>query len=329
VTVIEGLVGAVILAVLVLYAVLGGADFGGGVWDLLASGPRRDAQRDAVARAIGPIWEVNHIWLILAVVLLFVCFPTVYAELSIALHLPFTLLLLGIVLRGSAFVFRAYDHAPGAERWWGRVFAGASTMSPLFLGVSVGAIASGRASHGTPDPWAAWWAPMPLAVGGFALCLVVFLAATYLCAATDGDLREDFRARALIAWAVAGGAAWGVLALAPGGAPFVWARVADQPLAPLALGAVVVASVAPAAALWRRRWRVARAAAVIHVAAVVASWGGAQFPYLIPPTLTVHDAAAPSGVLTTTVVVLVGGLFVLVPAYVWLLRTFRASSLGG
>jgi cytochrome d ubiquinol oxidase subunit II len=133
----------------------------------------------------------------------------------------------------------------------------------------------------------------------------------------------------LIAWAVAGGAAWGVLALAPGGAPFVWARVADQPLAPLALGAVVVASVAPAAALWRRRWRVARAAAVIHVAAVVASWGGAQFPYLIPPTLTVHDAAAPAGVLTTTVVVLVGGLFVLVPAYVWLLRTFRASSLGG
>jgi cytochrome d ubiquinol oxidase subunit II len=87
--------------------------------------------------------------------------------------------------------------------------------------------------------------------------------------------------------------------------------------------------VAPAAALWRRRWRVARAAAVIHVAAVVASWGGAQFPYLIPPTLTVHDAAAPAGVLTTTVVVLVGGLFVLVPAYVWLLRTFRASSLGG
>ncbi len=105
----EWFIGGVMMAALVLYALLGGADFGGGVWDLLASGPRKREQRALIERVIGPIWEANHVWLILVVVLLFTAFPPAFAAISIALHVPLTLFLVGVVFRGSAFSFRSYD----------------------------------------------------------------------------------------------------------------------------------------------------------------------------------------------------------------------------
>src|ERR671918_1010553 len=111
------------LAGTVTYAVLGGADFGGGVWDLFASGPRREEQRDAIAHAMGPVWEANHVWLIFVIVILFSAFPLAFEALSIALYIPFHLVLLGIILRGAAFVFRAYSPQSAlAVRGWGSVF---------------------------------------------------------------------------------------------------------------------------------------------------------------------------------------------------------------
>ncbi|HEY8923403.1 MAG TPA: cytochrome d ubiquinol oxidase subunit II, partial [Polyangia bacterium] len=141
----EILLGLIIVAALVLYLALGGADFGGGVWDLLAVGPRRAAQRQAIERAIGPIWEANHVWLILVVVILFTAFPRGFAAITTALHVPLTLFLLGVVLRGSAFTFRATDlnHDRGQVRW-GLAFSLASVAAPWLLGATVGAIASGR-----------------------------------------------------------------------------------------------------------------------------------------------------------------------------------------
>src|SRR3954466_13122177 len=111
--------GGVMVVALVIYVLLGGADFGGGVWDLLASGPRRDAQRALIEKAIGPIWEANHVWLILVVVVLFGSFPAAFAAISIALHVPITLFLIGVVFRGSAFTFRAYDERDDRhqKRW--------------------------------------------------------------------------------------------------------------------------------------------------------------------------------------------------------------------
>src|SRR5215213_5245590 len=140
----------VLAAVLALslnaYVLFAGADFGGGVWDLLASGSSRERQREVVGHAIGPIWEANHVWLILAIVLTFSCFPPVFARLGTVLHIPLTLMLVGIVLRGSAFTFRTYDEAHDAvQRRWGRIFAGASLVTPVLLGVCIGAVASGRA----------------------------------------------------------------------------------------------------------------------------------------------------------------------------------------
>ena len=127
------------------YVLFGGADFGGGVWDLLASGPRRNRQREVIAHALGPIWEANHVWLILAIVLTFTCFPPVCARLGTVLHIPLTLMLIGIVLRGSAFTFRTYDSQHDAtQRRWGRIFSSASVITPVLLGVSIGAVAAGR-----------------------------------------------------------------------------------------------------------------------------------------------------------------------------------------
>ena len=128
-----------------LYFLFGGADLGGGVWDLLASGPRAARQRAAVERAIGPIWEVNHIWLIFVVVILFAAFPPAFAAMAVALHVPLTLFLVGVVLRGAAFAFRGFDtRGDVAERRWGLVFSAASTVAPLLLGMAVGALVSGR-----------------------------------------------------------------------------------------------------------------------------------------------------------------------------------------
>jgi cytochrome d ubiquinol oxidase subunit II len=144
------LLAGIILIALNAYVLLGGADFGGGVWDLLARGPRKARQRELIAHAIGPVWEANHVWLILAVVLLFTCFPAAFARLAIALHVPLTLVLIGIVLRGSAFTFRSYGGEQEQEKYWGRVFAVASLVTPVLLGVAVGAVASGAVGEGGP-----------------------------------------------------------------------------------------------------------------------------------------------------------------------------------
>ena len=198
--------GTMVLA-LNAYVLLGGADFGGGVWDLLARGHDREAQRALIARVIGPIWEAHHVWLILVVVLLFTGFPTAFAHLATALHLPITLMLVGVVLRGSAFTFRSYDRSrDDVQRRWGRIFSVASLLPPVILGVCLGTVASGRVPmDGTPTggfvaryvlPWAG--SPFPWAVGALTLVLVAQLAATYLTLEAQGAaLRETFRRRAL------------------------------------------------------------------------------------------------------------------------------------
>src|SRR5579862_9383402 len=142
---LELIVAIFILLSLILYALMGGADFGGGMWDLLATGPRAKLQRKAVAEAIGPIWEANHVWLILVIVLLFTGFPRGYSAMMTALDIPLTAMLIGIVLRGAAFAFRKYDsQAEAAQRRWSVVFGAASFFAPFCQGITLGALATGR-----------------------------------------------------------------------------------------------------------------------------------------------------------------------------------------
>jgi len=329
---------ALMLAALMAYAVTGGADFGGGVWDLLATGPRRAAQRGLIERAIAPVWEANHVWLIFVVVVLFTAFPSVYARVSTVLHLPLTALLLGIVARGSAFVFRQYGAR--AERTWGRVFAVASVVTPLMLGVVLGAVTAGDLGDGALSAAdgrdfaavyvAPWLRPFPLAVGALALTLFAFLAATYLAweaEAREGDaaLAGDFRVRALVAGVLLAPAALVAALLARTAAPAFAARFTGSSWSwPLQLVTGVVA-VTALAALARRRYRLARAAAIAQVALILGGWGLAQRPFLIAPDLTIAAAQAPRATLALVIPVALAGMLILVPSLYWLFRVFKSS----
>ncbi len=324
------LLGAAILAALVAYALFGGADFGGGIWDLLASGPRKREQRALVERAIGPIWEANHVWLILVVVVLFTAFPPAFAAISTTLFTPLVLLLLGIVLRGAAFTFRTYDWPDDAvQRRWGLVFSVASVLAPMMLGIAVGAIASGRlrvAEDGRPlsEPLA-WLSPFPVAVGLFACALFAFLAAVYLAVEAEGELAEDFRRRALGAGAAVFGAALLAAALSWAEAPLVFAGLTARLWsAPLHLG-TGAAAVTAFAALLGRRWRLARLAAAAQAALIVLGWGASQYPYLLVPDVTLASASAPRETQLLLLGALGLGALALFPSLWLLFRVFKGE----
>lgn len=312
------------------YVLFGGADFGGGVWDLLATGPRRGRQREVIAHAIGPIWEANHVWLILAIVLTFSCFPAVYARLGTVLHIPLTLMLIGIVLRGSAFTFRTYDSQHDAvQRRWGRIFASASVITPVLLGISIGAVASGRVgaepggSFMQQFVWS-WLTPFGLGVGLLALTLFAFLAAVFLTLETrDRQLSDDFRLRALwsgVAVFVASGL---VLLLSHEAAPLVRSGLIGSPWSvPLHL-ATGVAAIAVFATLWLRQYRLARLAVGLQVSLIFWGWPLAQYPFLLPPTYTVENSAAADGTLRLTLIVLAGGALLLLPSLWYLFQIFK------
>jgi len=313
------------------YVLFGGADFGGGVWDLLASGPRRNRQREVIAHAIGPIWEANHVWLIFAIVLTFSCFPPVAARLGTVLHVPLTLMLIGIVLRGSAFTFRTYgSQHDAAQQRWGRIFSSASVITPILLGVSIGAVASGRVGQETPGGFVPqyvepWLTPFAFSVGLLALALFAFLAAVFLTLETnDQDLCEDFRRRALGSGIAVFLASALVLLLSRRQAPLVMAGLMASPWAlPLHL-ATGISAIAALAALWFRRFRLARIAAGLQVSLIFWGWPLAQYPQLVPPGFTIEGSAAPPGTLRALLIAIPLGGVVLVPSLWYLFHVFKS-----
>jgi cytochrome bd ubiquinol oxidase subunit II len=302
------------------------------VWDLLAWGPRRKQQRELIAEAIAPIWEANHVWLIIVIVILFTAFPPAFAAIATALHIPLTLMLIGIVLRGAAFTFRSYDkQTDNVQRRWGSVFAIASLVTPILLGVVVGAIAAGRIrlERGFVRTGfvRSWLAPFPLAVGLFALALFAFLAAVYLTVeARDAALREDFRARALAAALVVGLLALVVFLLSAAGAPLIRARLSQSwwtwPLQII----TAVCAVSAIYALWTRRWQWARVSAAAQVTLILWGWGAAQFPYLVVPDLTIHNTAGAPLTLRLVTGVLLVGVLLLFPSFYYLFRVFKRDA---
>ncbi len=328
---------AVLLALaLNAYVLLGGADFGGGVWDLFATGPRRARQREVIAHAIGPIWEANHVWLILAIVLAFTCFSPAFARVMTVLHIPVSLMLVGIVLRGSAFTFRTYDDEhDAAQRRWGRIFSIASVVTPLLLGVCIGAVATGRVVAPTAGGFAErfvepWLSPFPIGVGVLTVTLFGFLAAVYLTLEShDRELVEDFRRKALGAGVAVFLASGLVLVLSLSGAPLMSSGLMVSRWAlPLHL-ATAAAAVAVFAALWYRYFRAARVAAALQVSFIFWGWVASQYPYLVPPDITVSSAAAPAVTLRLTLGALAAGALVLVPSMLYLFRVFKSGPADG
>ena len=320
-----------LLVALVLYAVLGGADYGGGVWDLLASGPRAGEQRRLIEGAIGPVWEANHVWLIFMIVLLFTAFPHAFAALSTALHIPLTLMLLGIVLRGTSFTFRQYHRQDDpVQQRWGRLFAISSVFTPVMLGICIGAISTGsiRVQDGTVTSGflRPWLGLFPFAVGLFAVALFAFLAAVYLTVeATDEALREDFRRRALAAAVATGALALTVYLLSYETAPLVRVGLTHRPWSlPLHIitGLFALGTIG---ALWRRRFQLARVLAVGQIGLILGGWALSLYPFLVPPDISIIQAAAPLSVLRPVLWGTALGLLILVPSFLYLFRLFKGG----
>ena len=317
----------VLVVALNLYALSGGADYGGGVWDLLARGPRAARQRDLVEHSIAPIWEANHVWMILVIVVLFTGFPPAFARIATYLHVPLLLMLLGIVARGAAFSFRSYGSPEArAQRLWGRVFAVSSLITPLLLGTVLGAIASGSL-EAQPRSMAAFFTPwigiFPFAVGLYALVMFAFVAAVYLCVeAGEEDLREDFRRQALISGVGLGVLAVAVLAAAGLRAPEILHDLTRTRWSWALHGATALAALAGLAALWTRRYRLARAAVVVQVSLILWGWAFSQYPHLVKPDLTIDAAAAPDVTLRLLLGALAAGTVLLLPSFLYLYRVF-------
>ncbi|MGE5591336.1 MAG: cytochrome d ubiquinol oxidase subunit II [Bacillota bacterium] len=315
---------------LTAYAFLGAADFGGGLWDLLATGPRAGERRRLIARAMGPVWEANHVWLIFAVVLLFSGFPTVFSTLSIALFMPLHLVLLGIVLRGAAFVFRSYGPPQSAvSRVWASVFGAASIVTPFLLGVSLGAVSSGviRVVNGQVQAnlARAMLSPFSLVVGLLTLMLGAYLAAVYLTLEGEGQVREDFRRRALAAGLAVAALAAALLPLMQSTVPWLAANLLHPRSLPL-LAAGALAAAVSFWALWTQRFYLARFTAVAEVITLFWGWSLAQFPYLVYPDLTLLNAAAPPHVLEFLLRIVPWGLAVLLPSLALLFYVFKGEN---
>jgi cytochrome d ubiquinol oxidase subunit II len=272
------------------------------------------------------------------VVVLFTAFPPAFATIATALHIPITLMLIGIVLRGTAFTFRSYDvQRDDVQRRWSLVFSVASIITPILLGTILGAIASGtiRVENGSVASgfFRSWLAPFPLAVGLFALALFAFLAASYLTVEAEQresgtasrKLEEDFRTRALIAGVAVGLLALIVFILAGTGAPTVRAGISRTWWA-LALH-IVTAIFATSAfvALWTRRYKLARICAAAQVTLILLGWALAQYPHLVEPDVTITSAAAPAITLELLLAALAAGALLLFPSYYYLLRVFKAE----
>ena len=328
---LELLIGGAILVSLTFYALLAGADYGGGVWDLFARGPRATEQRALIAHAIGPIWEANHVWLILVVVILFTAFPPAFATIATALHIPLTLLLIGIVLRGSAFTFRTYDsQRDRVQQRWSRIFSIASIITPILLGVTVGAIASGKIQleSGTfvSRFIRPWLAPFPFATGFFALSLFAFLAAVYLTLeTTDRGLQEDFRLRALLSAVSVGVFALIVFLLAGIYAPKIRVGISASLWAIPLLSATAGCAVGALGALWKRKYRLARLFAGGQVTLILWGWALAQYPYIVEPNISLYSAAAPRETLRLLLIALSLGALVLFPSFYYLFRVFKGK----
>lgn len=324
----EAMAALVVLG-LCAYGVFAGADFGGGILDALARGPRREAQREAISRAMGPVWEANHVWLIFVIVLLFTGFPRAFYALVEGLFVPFHLALIGITLRGAAFVFRAYGpREPGSLRRWGRVFGVASVLTPVLLGMCLGAVSSGEIRVGFDGEVTAgegaWRSPLALMTGLFALSLCAYLAAVFLTVETEGELRDDFRRHALEIGT-------GVVALSAVLIPWVFLAAPHLGAGLLSLRALPALVLGGAGALasgyglYGRRFELARAAAVVQVGCLLAGWALALSPFMIYPDVSIEGSAAPPATLIAVLWTIPPGLALLLPSLWWLFRVFKSS----
>jgi cytochrome d ubiquinol oxidase subunit II len=308
------------------YAVLGSADFGAGFWDLTAGGARRGGRvRGMVQHAMSPVWEANHVWLIFVLVVVWTAFPVAFGSIFSTLAVPLFLAALGIIFRGAAFALRGQAATIREARVLGALFASSSVLIPFCLGAAIGGIASGRVPVGNAagDVWSSWLNPTSILIGAIGVVTGGHLAAVFLAAdsrrAGLEDLVASFRARALGSGVLAGGLALaGLLVVRSDARDLFDGLTSGAGLAcVLVSGAAGLTTIALVAG---GRHEPARFVAALSVAAVVAGWAFAQRPYVLPPELTLDEAAAPDATLAAVLAGLGIGALILVPSLVLLYR---------
>ena len=330
---LAGVVAAITFIGVITYAVFAGADFGSGIWDLTAGDARRGApMRTLIDHSIGPVWEANHVWLIFVLVYLWTGFPAAFAAICETLFVPLMLAGLGIVLRGSAFAFRKFAPSIAQARIFGAIFASSSVVTPFVLGTIAGAVVAGRVPlDGSGDRWTSWTGPASLVGGVLAVLTTAFLAAAFLTAEAarehDVALQAACRRRALWSGSVAGVAALvGVIPLRDG-APHLFDRLTGRALPVIAVS--IAGGAFALVELWRDRPTRARIGAVIAVAAVIAGWGVAQYPWMLLDTATIAETAGNPATLWALLVVFGIAAVTVVPALGYLLVLTQRAAWAG
>jgi cytochrome d ubiquinol oxidase subunit II len=317
--------GFVILGI-AAYAVFGSADFGAGFWDLTAGGAEKGGRvRGMIQRSMAPVWEANHVWLIFVLVIVWTAFPTAFGSIFSTLYIPLFIAAIGIIFRGTAFVLRGQAATINEARVLGALFASSSVLIPFSFGAVLGGIASGRVEVGNAvgDPIDSWLNPTSALIGVDAVVTGAFLAAVYLAGdsvrAEQPDLARAFRTRALLTGAASGVAALGGLFVVRDDAPMLYDGLASGG----GLAMVVVSGLAgliSLALVWFERYGIARVTAAGAVIAIVVGWALAQDPYVLPPSLTLDEAAAAQATLEATVIVVALGMLILGPSLWFLYR---------
>ncbi|MFF4810124.1 cytochrome d ubiquinol oxidase subunit II [Micromonospora chersina] len=300
------------------YAVLGGADYGAGFWDLTAGGARRGRHsRHLIDQTLAPVWEANHVWLIFCLVMLWTGFPSAFAAIMTTLYIPLGLAALGIVVRGSGFAFRKVVVKTDHQRATGAAFATSSVITPFFLGTVAGGIASGRVpADGHGDPVTSWINPTSLLGGVLAVGVCAFVAAVFLTAEArtraDARLEGWFRRRAQASAVATGAVALAGIAILHADAGRLFDGLTGRGL-PLVLVSAAC-GLASVFLLHRAPPRLLQALAVGAAGTVVIGWGVAQYPYLLGTHLRVGEAAAPDATLASLTLVAAAALLLVVPA---------------
>ena len=302
-----------------LYAVFGGADFGAGLWDLLAGGAESgERPRAQIQRSLTPVWEANHVWLIFILVVLWTAFPEAFSAVMTTLYVPISLAAVGIVLRGAGFAFRKSVESLPARRALGAAFALSSVLTPFFMGTVVGAIADGNVpAEGNGDAFSSWLAPLPLLVGAIFVASGAYLAAVFLTVDAgrrdDEELERYFSRRALGAALVAGALALAGVFVLEAEEPYVFDGLTGDALPLLiASGLCGLAALGLLARGGRRPGL--RPLAVGAFVAMIWGWGVAQFPYLLPTSLKIGQSAAPDSTLDAVLIVFAIAVIVVLPA---------------
>ena len=318
---------------ILLYVLLGGADFGAGIIEMFTSPKYIRRTRKTLYHAIGPIWEANHMWLIIAIVILFVGFPVIYSTLSVHLHIPLLIMLMGIVARGTAFTFRHYDAVHDSmQAIYNRIFVWSSFVTPLFLGIIAGSTLSGHIDTNATSFAEAylfgWLNAFSISVGLFTVSVCGFLAAIYLIGEADDDndrLRFIRKARGT-----------NIISMCAGGLVFITASMENIPLVkwifldPVGLTATILALLS-LILMWysikRRKNFLPRVLAAFQVTMILLAITYAHFPALVilkdGSTLTVTDHIAPERTIAALGNALLIGSVLILPALFYLYYSFR------